>query len=175
MKTYETEQKYRLASPVRMRALLKRLGARKIASGTEYNELYDLEGRLRLKGGVLRLRHHGKKEGKLTLKGPRLGGKYKKRLELETKVEAGAMRAILESLGFVHTIAYRKTREEYVLGKALVTLDRLAGRGWFMEIEAAPSVIRQTEKKLGLTPDLYEDRTYLEILYGSGWRDLSRK
>ena len=39
----EIEQKYRLKDPAKVRALLRKLGARKIAGGIETNEFFDRE------------------------------------------------------------------------------------------------------------------------------------
>ena len=39
----EIEQKYRLKDPAKVRVLLKKLGAKKIAGGTETNEFFDRE------------------------------------------------------------------------------------------------------------------------------------
>ena len=80
----EREQKYRVARPEAIRARLLTLGAETHASGFERNELFDFEGRLRNLGRKLRLRRHGAKHAMLTLKGPRLGGQQKARMEVET-------------------------------------------------------------------------------------------
>src|SRR3974390_506973 len=82
----EREQKYRVASVDSVRARLLRLGAEALVSGFERNELFDFDGRLHSQGRKLRLRRHGRHVAVLTLKGPRLGGRQKTRLEVETPV-----------------------------------------------------------------------------------------
>ena len=166
MKSIELEQKYRIASPAVFRRKLRTLGARQIRSGFETNALFDLNGILRSRAGILRLRRHGKeKTGLLTFKGPRLKGRYKKRKEIETPVNGAAAAALLKALGFRKVAGYSKKREEYSLGRAHVTLDHLSGNGWFLEIEAAKGAeIGRLEKKLGLSAQHREERTYLEIL-----------
>ena len=79
MRSFEIEQKYRLKNPAAVRNILRGLGAKKIRSGPESNELFDLEGMLKSRASVLRLRRHGKEaRGLLTFKGPCLKNRYKK-------------------------------------------------------------------------------------------------
>ncbi len=151
-----------------MRVILRRLGASKIQSGKEYNELYDFNGRLRAKRSILRLRRWGKK-ALLTFKGPRLKSKYKKRLEIETSVDFKPARLLLKQLGFSILARYRKKREAYKWGRVIVTLDYLAGIGGFAEIEGKPRSIEAAARKLGLSEKDREERSYLQILYPA-WR-----
>ena len=165
----EIEQKYRVRKPASVLAVLKKLRARKIRSGFEKNELFDWKGMLREKKSILRLRQNGKKkQGLLTFKGPRMKGRYKKRVEIETTVDHAVACRLLKNIGFQQVAAYSKRREEFVLGPAHVMLDYLKGHGWFLEIEAAPKTIASVEKQLGLSRQDREERTYLEILSGPG-------
>ena len=165
MKSFEIEQKYRLKNPAVVRSILRRLGAKRIRSGFESNELFDFEGMLRLHASVLRLRRYGKeKQGLLTFKGPCLKSRYKKRVEIETLVPWAKARVLLRSAGFKAVRRYFKKREEFVLGKAHVTLDQLLKKGWFLEIEGPPALIPGIQKKLGLSANDREERTYPEIL-----------
>lgn len=168
MKHFEIEQKYRIKDPSKIRVLLRRLCARKIHSGNEYNELYDFNGQLRANRSILRLRQWGKK-ALLTFKGPRLKSKYKKRVEIETVVNFKSTRFLLQQLGFRLIARYRKKREEFRLGPAAVTLDYLSKVGWFVEIEGRPKNIEVAARKLGLSNKDVEPRSYLQILYPS-WR-----
>jgi predicted adenylyl cyclase CyaB len=163
MSSFEIEQKYRISNPNKIRERLKQLKAKKIASGHEYNALYDFQGKLRAKGKVIRLRSHRKGEGVLTFKGPRMEGKYKKRIEVETPVDFEAAKKIFELMGLEVIAEYSKKREEYTIGKTHVTLDQLKGIGWFAEIEGTENHIQALEKKLGLTEKDQEHRTYVEI------------
>ncbi len=165
MKSYEVEQKYRLKNPAAARKVLRDMGAKKIRSGFESNELFDFSGILRSCSSVLRLRRFGnEKQGLLTFKGPCLKSRYKKRVEIETLILWGKARALLQDAGFEIARKYSKSREEFLLAKTHVTLDRLREKGWFLEIEGKPAEIANLEKKLGLSAKDRENRTYLQIL-----------
>ena len=159
----EIEQKYRIKNPKIIRTALKKLRARKIASGFETNELLDRKGELRRKKSVLRLRRYGKKTT-LTFKGPRLKGTFKRRVEIETQVPGMIIKKILEALGFKTFFRYSKTREEYHFGHCVVVLDHLSRLGWFVEVEGSPAKIRSVAKKLGLRKSDEEDRSYPQLL-----------
>ncbi len=164
MKKFEVEQKYRLRAPAALRAKLRALKARKISGGAEINHVYPLT-KLGIPG-ILRLRRDSR-GGKLTFKGPRLKSAFKKRIEIETPVNYQEMKLILDSLNPGKPFFYAKTREEYVFGKVLVTLDQVKGHGWFAEIEGPAMLIRPAAAKLGLKESDREERTYLEML---GWK-----
>lgn len=161
----EIEIKYRLKNPAELRTRLKRLGAKYLGLDTERNELYDTPARALKKGGcALRVRDTGKADALLTYKGPASKGPVKRRLEIETHVGVAAIRRILPLLGYVPRFRYDKTRETYRLGKCLVTIDKLKGRGMYSEIEGPRAAILKLEKTLGFTPADREDRTYAQIL-----------
>lgn len=162
-KNVEVEQKYKVSSPAKLRAVLKKMGAKKIASGLEINELFDCQGRLAGQGSVLRLRRHGQKQV-LTFKGPRLKGAYKKRTEIETPIDFDNAKLIFKQLGYKKVLSYRKKREEYSIANAHITLDQIGSSKWFCEIEGAPSVIKRYERLLGFSSEDVEHRTYLEIM-----------
>ncbi len=172
MKNFEVEQKYRIKNPAPIRRALRGLKAKKISAGAEHNTLYDSAGRLRKRETVLRLRLAPGGKGLLTFKGPRLKGAYKKRVEMETAVDHARMKKILELLGFRPAASYSKYREEYKLGRHHVTIDRLSGKGWFLEIEGAAGGIGRIAKALGLKSKDREDRTYLEILANRKFRGI---
>ncbi len=161
MPRFEIEQKFRVKNPALVRKKIRSLKARRVSSGFEENQVFDL-ARLGVEG-ILRLRKTGKK-GKLTFKGPRLDGVYKKRVEVESDVDHGSMHTIFQLLNWKPFFRYSKTREEYKLGKIFITLDYLKGKGWFAEIEASEKDIRKTALKLGFKDSDREERTYLEIL-----------
>lgn len=92
----ECEQKYRVARVDTIRKRLVKLGAHAHASRFERNELFDCSDRLRDQGFKLRLRCHGGKIARLTLKGPRKTGSQKIRMEVETAVEYEPAKGILE-------------------------------------------------------------------------------
>src|SRR5262245_42676021 len=160
----EREQKYRVAQVETLRRRLLRLGAQAHACGFERNELFDCGDRLREQGLKLRLRRHGGKVTMLTLKGPRLGGRHKTRMEVETPVEYEAAKRILELLAFRVTEAYSKIREEYRLDGCPVCLDQISNVGWFIEVEGPPGKIRDIARKLGLRAVDREPRSYRKLI-----------
>jgi predicted adenylyl cyclase CyaB len=160
----EREQKYRVSNIERIRARLIRLGAQAHASGFERNELFDCGERLRNLGLKLRLRRHGGKVTMLTLKGPRLGGYHKTRMEVETPVEYEPAKRILELLQFRVIEAYSKVREEYRLEGCPVCLDHISNLGWFVEIEGPAGKIREIARKLGLKGVDREPRSYRRLI-----------
>lgn len=162
---FEVEQKYRLRSPVKVRAILKKIGAKRIIQGVETNEFYDRNGFFAKQKTALRLRQFGAGLATLTLKGPRLKARFTKRMELETPVDAAAAKAILKFLGCRLLKSYSKKRELYKLGRTSVTVDLLKKFGWFLEIEGEPRSIRRIEKKLGLGDGDREERSYLQMLF----------
>jgi adenylate cyclase class 2 len=160
----EREQKYRVSRVDTLRKRLLRLGAQAHTSGFERNELFDSGERLSAQGLKLRLRRHGGKVAMLTLKGPRLGGYHKTRMEVETPVEYEAAKRILELLGFRVKEAYSKVREEYRLDGCPVCLDHISHAGWFAEIEGPPGKIREIAHKLRLRAVEREGRSYRKLI-----------
>jgi predicted adenylyl cyclase CyaB len=144
-----------------------KLRSRKIKSGMEFDRFYDLESSLRERGCILRLRRSHPKGVYLTFKGPRSAGLFKKRLEAEVRVnDERAAERILKLLGFRMIASYSKRREEFKLGGTVVTLDFLAGIGWFAEVEGSKREIITVRKKLGICGGDLEQRSYLQIVKG---------
>ena len=162
---FEIEQKYRLKDPAKARAILKKIGAKRIASGVEVNEFYDRDGFFRKQKVALRLRRFGRGPAKLTLKGPRIKARFTKRMEIETPVDLAATRALLKFLGCRVLRRYIKRRELYKFGKTIVTVDFLKKFGWFLEIEGKPRSIRKIETELDLRDGDREERSYLQMLF----------
>ncbi len=160
----EIEQKYKIEGPSGFRSILRNLHAKKVFSGKERNEFFDLSGLLFKNGYALRLRRFGAHKTILTLKGPRQKSQFKIRPETETEVNYRTAKRVLESFRFRVFKKYEKYREEYHVQGAIVTLDYLAKRGWFLEIEGSPAKILALEKRLGLKVSARESRNYLEIL-----------
>ena len=165
MSFVEIEQKYRLKDPAKVRALLRKIGARRIASGLEVNEFYDKNDFFKEQKIALRLRRFGGGPAMLTLKGPRIRSRFTKRMEIETPVAYAAAKEILRFLGCRLRRQYSKKRELYRLGKTIVTVDSLKNFGWFLEIEGQPQSIRRIEKALGLQVEDREERSYLHMLF----------
>lgn len=160
----EREQKYRVARVDAIRRRLLKLGAQVHASGFERNELYDCNERLGGQGLKLRLRCHGGKIARLTLKGRRQNRYHKTRMEVETPVEYEAAKRILELLDFRVKETYSKVREEYRLDGGAVCLDHIPNTGWFVEIEGPQRKINQTARSLGLRLVDREHRSYRKLI-----------
>lgn len=163
---FEIEQKYRVKNHAKIRTILKKIGARRIANGVETNEFYDRGNFFQKQKVALRLRRFGKHTTTLTLKGPRIRAGFTKRMEMEIPIEYATAKAILRFLGCRSVRQYSKKREIYRLGEVLVTVDFLKKFGWFLEIEGPPQSIRKIEKKLGLQNKDREERSYLQMLFG---------
>ena len=170
----ECEQKYRITKVDSMRKRLARLGAQMHASGFERNELFDQDDRLRRQGLKLRLRCHGGKIARLTLKGPRRNGHHKTRMEVETAVEYEPAKRLLGLLDFRVTEAYSKMREEYRLNGSAVCLDHIPNAGWFVEIEGSPQKIKVIARRLGLRPADRERRSYRRLIKDAATTKLAR-
>jgi len=162
--SFEIEQKYRIKRPGEIRSILKKIKAKKIASGKEINEFFDHKGSLRSKKIALRVRRYDGKSV-LTLKGPRLRSAYTKRMELEMSVDYHSIRRILTLSGLKPFMKYQKFRELYRLGKADIALDKLNRFGWFLEIEGTVREISRVAKALGLKDSDRERRSYLGMLF----------
>jgi adenylate cyclase, class 2 len=160
----EIEKKYRLTKPQR-EAILRRLpeiGARLRGEEFEENTLYSGEG-LEIGRSVLRLRRVGK-DAILTYKERfPAASSIKHQREDETRiVDAEAMDAILDGLGFRPTLVYEKRRQTWRLGKAEIVVDELPF-GLFMEIEAQEPEIREVEAKLAIKRLRAERSSYPEL------------
>jgi predicted adenylyl cyclase CyaB len=163
---FEIEQKYRLKDPAKVRAILKKIGATRIASGVETNEFYDRDAFFAKQRVALRLRRFGRGPAKLTLKGPRIKKThFTKRIEIETPVDLAAAKAFLKFLGCRILRQYSKRRELYKYGRTTVTVDFLKKFGWFLEIEGQPRSIQTVQKKLGLRDGDREERSFLQMLF----------
>lgn len=148
----ETEIKLSVASHDPTRQRLRELGAT-LKERVE-NE-HDLQFRSTsdpqiLKDRVLRLRQEGT-GGMLTWKGnPAFREGVKIREEIQTKVsDAGAMRGVLERLGYEVHFEYSKTREYWNLCGLTVSLDELPF-GLFVEIEGEEEMLEGAVHDLGL-------------------------
>src|SRR5262249_29761896 len=162
----EIEIKFRIENLASLIRRLKRAGFRQITPSThEMNSLYDLPGhKLRKAGAMLRLRRYGD-NWVLTHKAKGITGRYKTRVERETRVENGAeMDEILRSLGFTPCFRYEKYRAEWSDGKGHVVLDRTP-IGNIGEIEGSPRWIDRTAKELGIAREAYITKTYAPMFF----------
>jgi adenylate cyclase class 2 len=100
----------------------------------------------------------------LTVKGPRLNGSHKRRMEVETPVHYEAAKHILELLGFRVHETYSKLREEYRLDGCAVCLDHIPECGWFLEIEGPKSKIVDIARRLKLRASDRERLSYRKLI-----------
>jgi adenylate cyclase, class 2 len=163
-KSVEREQKYRIADPGAIRKRLLLLRAVAHHSGFERNEIFDCHDQLRDQRLKLRLRRHGSDVAMMTLKGPRMTGANKARMEVETPVQYEPAKRILELLGFRVNETYSKLREEYRLDGCPVCLDHIPECGWFAEIEGTARKISKIARQLGLRPEDRERRSYRKLI-----------
>lgn len=166
---HETEIKLRVASAGEA---LRRLAAAGFveskARGFEANELFDtVDGLLRGRGEVLRVREFGG-QAVLTFKGQAvLGGRHKSREELETQVgEAAVLRLMLERLGYRPTYRYEKYRTEFArageAGQGVATVDETP-IGVFMELEGEGAWIDRMAEAMGFAESEYVTDSYAAL------------
>ncbi len=155
-RSVESELKFRVEGPrdhARVRAALRRLGARREGEYAEENYRFQGPGKT-TRRTTLRLRVlDGGPKGVLTAKGPAqfLSG-VKVREETEVQVADGhATLDLLMQLGFQILVIYRKRRTVYVLDRSNVTLDVL-DFGHYVEVEGPLEVIPSVARDLGLDP-----------------------
>ena len=138
----EIEAKVRVASFLELRRRLMDLGADRLGISLERNDLYDLPGRdLAERGCRLRLRtvrRGGEGAPVLTFKGPKLGGRFKSRHELEIGVsDKATAQRLLEAMGYRPYFSFEKRRESWRLGGWNIELDQVPLLGRFVEVETA--------------------------------------
>lgn len=147
---------------------LRAAGARFVAERVQHDvHFQDAAGLLKKNRCGLRLRTEtsdGKTVSILTFKGPRQGGAYKKREEIETPLgDAEAMTAILNRLGYYAAVTVSKTRQVWTLDGCEVCLDDVPPLGCFVEVEGPDEqTIRSVLVRLALA-----DRPHISKGYAS--------
>jgi adenylate cyclase class 2 len=176
---YEVEVKFEAAhDPVRSR--LEALGAEALGVVQQRDTYYDHPVRSFVETDeALRLRRESTPEdgavtAKLTYKGPLVDVTSKTREEIETGVAAvDATDALLRAVGFVPAASVEKERERFSIEGYRVALDRVAGLGEFVEVEAAGerddvATLRDGAydlcRRLGLHPDESIRTSYLALV-----------
>ncbi|MBS3761608.1 MAG: class IV adenylate cyclase [Halodesulfurarchaeum sp.] len=137
---YEVEVKVRADHDL-VRSNLEAAGATALGTIEQVDVYFDAPHRdFAARDEALRLREQTDSDGSttvLTHKGPRLEGATKTRTEHETEVGSrDEMQAALTALGFSPAATVEKTRDRYAFEDCTVTLDRVAGLGEFVEVEA---------------------------------------
>ncbi len=121
---------------------------------------------------------NGERSAVLTYKGPRLGGEGKTREEINVEIQDPEKLLLLfERLGFRKVAEIRKRRLVYTYENFTIVLDDVENLGKFVEIETVTDsrdlvdkcvseILSFAENSLGLSRDLVEPRTYLELMIG---------
>ncbi|MEW6295095.1 MAG: class IV adenylate cyclase [Candidatus Diapherotrites archaeon] len=161
----ETEIKFKVGSPAKMRKKLKGIRAKRVGKRLEQGFIFDdQKDSLKARGILLRLRK--REYNLLTLKIPSRNAsrKFKVRKEIEVKVsDFSEMKALLEAMGFKVKHRYEKIRESFVFRETRIELDKLPFLGYYLEIEGKQKGIQETAKKLGLSLRDGITKNYLQI------------
>lgn len=168
----ETEAKLRVDSHEPVRDRLRALEATFLEKVIETNFIFDRpDGSLMNQGCGLRIRSRAGEDGShagatLTFKGPPIQGPFKKREELEIRIDdADIGPAILERLGFVIVLQYQKRRESWSWRSCGIELDEPPHVGRFVEIEGPnEEAIRSVQGELGLGDVPHTRATYVHML-----------
>ena len=143
----EVEAKVRVTSFQEVRRRLVALGAHRLGLSLQRNDLYD--GRDLEHGCRLRLRTVRRAGGApvLTFKGPKRGGRFKSRREIEVGVsDRATARRLLEAMGYRKYFSFDKRRESWQLGEWRIELDEVPLLGRFVEVET--DEVREVEQAL---------------------------
>lgn len=170
----ENEVKVCVDSFSDVRKRLVKMRAKRVSSVNEKNVLYDVSGAvLRKEDMGLRLRCEKDKDNgsvrvMITVKGPRMEGRMKRRNEFEVHV-SGFKRAheLLCAVGFQRALRYEKVREIWVFGKTEVCLDTLPF-GLYVEIEGDEKDVLSVAKKLGFGGGDFICSNYFDIAREKG-------
>ena len=168
---HEIEIKFKVSDIEDLSQRLRKLGMQQLTPRThEMNVLFDLAGHpLRSRGELLRLRKYGEK-WVLThkAKSKDSGGRHKKRIETETRVENGeTMEGILRALHFEPCFRYEKFRAEWKGERGHVVIDETP-IGNFAEIEGPPEWIDSIAHNLGVEHRDYITENYSALF--SNWK-----
>ena len=159
----ELEIKYQIKDPGLIKSKLKKIGARFIKRELEQDKWFaqDIAGFTGLNPIRLRITKSG---GTLTLKGPYLKSRYKKRLELQLKIDdPETLVKILEKIGFREGRRIEKIRETYRYKNSYILLDKLPFMGHHVEIEGSDEKIGMITKMLGLDEDKGIKESYSDL------------
>lgn len=166
MKNAEIEAKLKVDSHESIRRKLKKLRAKMHSQQKQTDIYYDDENRtLTRTDRCLRLRCSkiGRVEKNyLTYKGPREKDDFKKRAQIETRLEQPRpIVDIFQNLGFEKKLVVEKKRQTWLLNKCEIALDELPLLGTFVEIEGPDAEkIDHVKKKLGLEQSKHITRSY---------------
>lgn len=164
MERLETEVKYFLTDLDSARERILGLGARSLGRCFERNLRFeDAAQNLARRKSLLRLRQDTKATLTFKSQPSPTAHRFKTLKELEVEVaDFGAMKAILEALGYHPAQAYEKWRETLVLNRTYFCLDTMPF-GVFLEIEGPETDILAFTYRLGLDWSKRILLNYLEL------------
>ena len=168
----EIEAKLKVDSLDSVRERLESRGASFVYRVLEENHIFDTaDGWLRLAGRGLRVRRcltlTGEAQGDtMTFKGPRQPGTFKKREEINLRVDCGETAcALLGGLGCVEIMRFEKRREVWELDPCEVALDEVPHLGFFVEIEGPDAdSVRRVQRELRLGNAAHIPDSYISML-----------
>jgi len=145
----ENEVKFKVKNAKKTRNLLIKLGAKPHPNIRETDYSFDTpDGFLSRQGKLLRLRKI-QKEAILTFKGPRIASRFKKREEINIKLDNfKSAKNFFCQIGFVEYFNKEKIRQSFRYGNIEITFDKLPFIGYYLEIEGRDSDILKLIKKL---------------------------
>ena len=168
----ELECKLRVERHDEVRSALEAAGAEFVGRVAETNTIFDsADGSLRRSERGLRVRSIEILEGRgpgptLTYKGPRQGGPFKRREEIETGIgDVESAVAMLRALGYIERLVFEKRRETWRIGACIVELDEVPTLGRFVEIEGPDDgSIREVMDRIGLAGGEHIGDGYVTML-----------
>ncbi len=162
MEQIETEVKFFITDPMRLREKIISLGALSSGNIFETNIIFEDKDKNLIKHkSLLRLRKDSKTTLTFKSQHPDADNRFKMLRELEVEVSdfPTAIR-MLESLGFIKEQIYEKWRETLVLGSTYFCIDKMPC-GDFLEIEGNKEEIMEYASLLGLD---WKERILLNYL-----------
>lgn len=91
---------------------------------------------------------------------------FKSKKEEEISPSGNDLGEILVFLGFRKFFSYTKERANFDRNKCIISLDKLSGNQYYIEIEGEEDNIKEVISKSSLKEKHLEKRSYLEILGG---------
>jgi predicted adenylyl cyclase CyaB len=151
MANIENEMKFKVEDAALLKRRMKALGFGRGSRLAERDYFYDFaDAGLSRQGLLFRLRDENG-NGILTIKGPCMESRFKRRLEVNHVVgEPLAARKLLRACGLVERFGKEKLRTEYRWRGALLCWDRLPFIGEYIEIEGSAKAITAMARCLGL-------------------------
>jgi len=166
----EIEAKLRVDELAPVRAQLKKAGGKFVESVWQKDIYFDtIQERMKNGDFALRLRNEVSKKASrsiLTFKGPKQGGKFKSRREIELGVDdEGAAIDVLGELGYHKSLVVEKSREIFEFKGCKVGLDDVKGLGTFVEIEGpGEEVIGKVQEAMGLGAAEHIKESYASLI-----------